>query len=144
MYSIFDEIDAMETLVKANVLLWNADPAERAKYDYAGFRTILKTLSDLENLSGDDAFPILCFDPDEELVMDTSNNSYAPNGALVPISAYTLQEEGVTAYTKKKQSHDLLVETLKTLEKEVSDGMAIMGTYIESYKVYLSLVVTIC
>lgn len=137
--NIFDLIDSYETQVKANSDLWNEDSAERKKPTYTGVRTILKSLSDTENLGSELSFPSLVFDALETGVMDSSNNDYCPNEAIISITVYCYAKDTQTGYEIKKESYRLLDLVLQDLSVEVVDSVGHIASYLGSYKVFASV-----
>ena len=132
--NIFDEIDSLVLKVKANPDLWNDDVTERNKPTYTGFRGILTSLDDTEEVAQKE-YPLLVFDSEETLVMDTNSNEYAPNGALISVHAYTMHVSGRDTNAKKKEAYRLLKLVFDTVQEEVYESVGHISSYFGNIKV---------
>lgn len=139
--TLFDLIDSYETKVKANSDLWNEDETERAKDTYTGFRAIVKSIKDTENLDSS-YFPILAFDALETDSYDNSANVYIPDGGLINITVYcSNDQEGVSTFAVKKESSRLHTLTLSLLGVMVQDTVAHISTLLRGAYVCASVAI---
>lgn len=107
-----DEIEKIIVAVKADEDFWNADPAERAKEGYVGFRMVRNNRLSRAVESSD--FPILFLDAHSPICLETNRESFAVSEHItVQVSAVYSDDDTLVAFNTKK-IEVLLFSVLRT------------------------------